>query len=958
MQCREAFHHYLPVNDQAIAWGAYLTGAGRSFTAPGDEYPLAGHPQLYDFSWQRGRTLPEFQLVLVTEGSGEFESANTLLRKFDGDALFFLSPGSWHRYRPNPETGWSERWVSLSGSLLHQLGKMKCTWPGTGLIAIDHSQDFVRRFDDLIDRVHQAPAQSPVLLSLQGLGLVGDAIDLFKKDHEPSLQRIAATSNDTKHPSVDEAVEIIWTRSHSPITDLDIAKQLAIPRVDLDTQFMAVRGHRVAQEINNCRVSRAQRLLTETDLSIEVIADLAGFPTSKQMRSVFLKDHGQSPTEYREARSWQGSEALYSSLVESMPMHLVRKDRQGRIVFANKLYCRSIGMSLEDLVGKTDQELFDEDQARKYQLEDQRVIKTGRGFTEIVELKSAEGERIFYEVYKGPVHDAAGKVSGVQIMSWDVTERKIAEERIRESKEMAESANLAKSEFLANMSHEIRTPMNGVIGMTEVLLGTSVTPEQRDHLMMVKHSANSLMRLLNDILDFSKIEAGKLDLNPQVFSLRDCVGLTVQSLATRSGPKGLELLCHFDSDLPDALIGDEGRLAQIVMNLVGNAIKFTETGEVEIRVTLQEKDLESIVVHFMVRDTGIGIPIKHQKKIFESFRQADASTTKRFGGTGLGLSISSQLVEMMGGNISVESEPGKGSRFHFTARLAVANEQPDFGTIQSLLGANVLVVDDNAANLQILKEMLTDWGMQVVAIQDGEQALAILQDSATEQSPFEIAIVDSHLGQIDGLQLIQAINEAPGLEHCDTVLLSVTPSAELIERSQQMNVSRHMQKPVVQSDLRRTLTTFAEIRNKRPNLAEPTADVPIHGLKILLAEDGIVNQKVAISLLTKQGHEVVLAKDGIEAVEAMKNDDFDLVLMDVQMPNMDGHEATRRIRRHEKTRGRRTPIVAMTAGAMQGDEEHCLRAGMDYFIAKPFEPDSLFDVVAKCIDAKPSTPRN
>ena len=950
MQCPETFYHYLPVDDRAISWGAYLTGAGRSFTGPGQAYPRGVHPQLYDFSWERGRTLPEFQLVLVTEGGGEFESANTLLRRFDGDALFFLSPGSWHRYRPDSNKGWSERWVSLSGSLLHQLGKMNCTWPGTGLILIDRAQNFVRRFDDLIERVHRDPAQSSILLSLQGLGLVGDAIDLFENDTEPSSRKSAFRTSGTKNVLVDEAVEIIWTRSHSPITDTDIAKQLDVSRFDLDTQFMAIRGHSVGQEINNCRVSRAQRLLTETDLSIEVIADLAGFPTSKQMRSVFLEDPGQSPNEYRESRSLQGSEALYSSLVESMPMHLVRKDRQGRIVFANKMYCRSIGMSLEELVGKTDDELFDKKQALKYHQEDQRVIKTDRGFTEIVKVNTAEGQHKYYEVYKGPVHDAGGKVSGVQIMSWDVTERKIAEERIREAKEMAESANLAKSEFLANMSHEIRTPMNGVIGMTEVLLGTHVTPEQRDHLMMVKHSANSLMRLLNDILDFSKIEAGKLDLNPQVFSLRDCVGLTVQSLATRSGPKGLELLCHFDSKLPDALVGDEGRLAQIIMNLVGNAIKFTETGEVEVRVTLQQKKADSIVVHFTVRDTGIGIPVEHQKKIFESFRQADASTTKRFGGTGLGLSISSQLVEMMDGNIRVESEPGEGSRFHFTARLAVADDQPDFGPTVRLSGTRILVVDDNEANLEILREMLTDWGTEVLAMPDGTQAMAMLQDVTTPEPPFDIAIIDSHLDPIDGLAVIQAINQTNWAQHCDTILLSVTPSAELIERSQQMKVSRHMQKPVVQSDLRQTLLAFVEARHNQSDASDASVHDSGKSLQILLAEDGIVNQKVAISLLTKRGHEVVLAKDGIEAVEAMKKRDFDLVLMDVQMPNMDGHEATRIIRQREKKLGRHTPIVAMTAGAMQGDEEHCLRAGMDYFIAKPFEPNSLFDVVAKCIN--------
>ena len=352
------------------------------------------------------------------------------------------------------------------------------------------------------------------------------------------------------------------------------------------------------------------------------------------------------------------SEARYSSLVESLPLHVIRKDLDGKVVFGNQRYCQAVGLSLEEVIGKTDFDLFPPDLAKKYVEDDRRVLESGNVFNDIEAHEAANGKRVFVEIFKSPVHDAHGKVNGVQVMFWDVTERKRAEEEVRVAKELAEKANRAKSEFLANMSHEIRTPMNGIIGMTELLHNTGPTAEQRDYLNMVKQSADSLLRLLNDILDFSKIEAGKLDLEHREFSLRDCVGKTVQTLGSRAGEKGLELLCHLDARIPDVLIGDAGRLGQIVVNLVGNSVKFTERGEVVVDVSVDRLDQDDVCLHFQIRDTGIGIPQDQQRRIFESFSQVDTSKTRRVGGTGLGLAISSQLVEMMDGRIWVESEVG------------------------------------------------------------------------------------------------------------------------------------------------------------------------------------------------------------------------------------------------------------------------------------------------------------
>ncbi len=537
----------------------------------------------------------------------------------------------------------------------------------------------------------------------------------------------------------------------------------------------------------------------------------------------------------------------------------------------------------------------------------------------------------------------------IAMLRANLGERKRTEVKLREAKEAADAANKAKSEFLANMSHEIRTPLNGFIGMTELLKSTTLSKQQRDYLGMAKQSADSLLHLLNDILDFSKIEAGRLQLESIPFSFRDTIEPTVQTLAVAAAEKGLELACRIDPDVPMHLRGDPARLSQVLTNLLGNAIKFTSEGEVVVNVEPTGRKAGKIELHFSVRDTGIGIPADQLQSIFKAFSQADAATTRRFGGTGLGLTISSQLVRMMGGRIWLESEFGRGSTFHFTASFEEVLEPILAPRIASQIdGLRVLVVDDNKTNRTIFEEILKSWKLSPTAVESGSEALQEMKSAAAAGQPYRLVLLDCMMPEMDGFQFASLVFSDPDLDDCSIVMVSSAARPEDAARCREMGIARYLTKPVVQSKLLDSiLEVVAPSTGQRTAAVEDDDSAAAHAppLRILLAEDGLVNQKVVVGLLARHGHQVVVVEDGRKAVSAFAKGGFDLVLMDVQMPDMDGYEATAVIREMERTAGHRTPILAITAAAMKGDREKCLAAGMDGYIAKPISAESLYQAV-------------
>jgi PAS domain S-box-containing protein len=649
-----------------------------------------------------------------------------------------------------------------------------------------------------------------------------------------------------------------------------------------------------------------------------------------------------------EARLRQ-SEERYRNVLAQLEDGYFEVTVDGTYEYVNDAFCRIVGLRAEQLIGHSYREFFDEPTQRFLYTAYRRVYQTGEPLkTFEYSLLANDGTRRHVEDSVTLRRDAAGAPIGFRGVRRDITARKEAEQELGKARDAAEAANRAKSEFLANMSHEIRTPMNGIIGMTELALQTELTAYQIDCLTTVKTSAAALMTIINDILDFSKIESRRLELEAAPFSLADTIAETVRPLAVQAHKKGLELITDLPVDIPATLIGDAVRLRQVLTNLVGNAVKFTERGHVMLAVSQESHEGGRVALRFAVSDTGIGIPPEKHATIFEAFSQADGSTTRRFGGTGLGLAISSTLVTLMGGEIALHSEPDRGSTFSFTIVFDTAVSRTTLLTIERRLeGVRVLIVDDNAVNRQVFEAQAIHWGMSPAVVAGGREALAALADAKQAGKPFDLVLLDAQMPELDGFEVAGRIAERADLAGATIMMLTSGGQYGDASRCHELGVAAYLTKPVKQADLFDAicLALGRTVRAARPPAAAPQGSAAARPLKVLLAEDNIVNQRVAVGLLKKRGHLVVVAGTGLEAIAAMETDRFDLVLMDVQMPEMGGFEATAAIRAREEGSGRRTRIVAMTAHAMSGDRERCAAAGMDGYLPKPIVPAALFEIV-------------
>lgn len=664
----------------------------------------------------------------------------------------------------------------------------------------------------------------------------------------------------------------------------------------------------------------------------------------------FFGSHAQFTIDQRrraEAALREGEER-YRTIIESIEEGYYEVDLAGNLNYFNDALCNIIGRTRKDCSGKNFMEFLDEKNAGRLLTTFNDVHRAGlpvRAFGFI--LKPQDASPRYAETSVSLIRDSNNQAVGFRGILRDVTERKQAEELVQ-AKSAAEAASKSKSEFLANMSHEIRTPLNSIIGLVELLLETDLSPEQREDLNVVVSSSYALLSVINDILDFSKIEAGKLELEEMAFNLRDFLGDSLKIVASKAHEKRLELVYRVAPNAPDRLVGDPARLRQVILNLVGNAVKFTSEGEIVVSVEMNQQTTDQTLLHFSVRDTGIGIPKERQENIFRAFEQADGSTSRRFGGTGLGLAVSSQLVGLMGGKIWLESEPDQGSTFYFTCNFGVRPE--DEATAEApeidVRGIKVLVVDDNRTSLNIIQEMLQSWHMIAETAPGEEEAKKLLIQAETSGSPYELILIDSALYNGDGFSLAGWIRDHETLNPQVMMMLTATQRRNRAD-FQKLAIKATLTKPVRPSDLQDAiLIALGRVKRMADEKPKDQKPGPQHrALKILVAEDTLFNQKLILRLLGRWGHQAVIAENGRSAVKALSKEHFDLVFMDVQMPEMDGFEATREIRKMEAQTGRRTPIIAMTAHAMKGDRERCLEAGMDDYVSKPISSDALFQAI-------------
>jgi PAS domain S-box-containing protein len=660
------------------------------------------------------------------------------------------------------------------------------------------------------------------------------------------------------------------------------------------------------------------------------------------------------------------SEAWFRSLIENASDVITAIDEEGSILYESPSASRLLGTKLEGKERGHVRDFMDGESARR--LMALAKASGGEAIPPSLELQFLRNDGQ-WGIFESSVRNLLGDpaVNGIVMNSRDITSRRLAEVQIKKlnselelrvaertaqleaAKSAAETANRLKSEFLANMSHEIRTPMNGVIGMTELALDTELTPEQAEYLATVKASADNLLDILNDILDFSKIEAGRLDLDPIVFNVRKHMAQTTKPLALRAHQKGLELSCDIHGEVPEEIVADPTRLRQIVVNLIGNAIKFTEHGEIDLEVDVESQQERRVALHISVRDTGIGIPKEKQKLVFEAFAQADGSTARKFGGTGLGLTISTRLVQMMGGRMWVESEVGKGSCFHLVIDVGVGDAvAAPRAEERRLAGLSVLVIDDNQTNLRVLQAMLKRWGMEPKLVASGSEALEVLRTAEIGRH-FELLLIDANMPGMDGFTVVEEIRSSAKGNPPAIMMLTSAGQRGDAARCRQLGISAYLVKPILQFQLLDAILAVLGASSpagpKRQLVTRHMLSETKKTLNVLLAEDNVINQKLATRLIEKRGHSVVVAANGLEVLAALEKQNFDVIIMDVSMPEMDGLEAAAAIRKKEKLTGAHIPIVAVTAHAMAGDRERFLRAGMDGYVSKPIQSKELFDAI-------------